>query len=291
MADQGDFSPQQIADANQASAFRRSPGLDGRNPYYTQNDRTAPLRSVDQPGVERGAGVQAQGPQGPNIQGPSFRDRQLQYLQELQLAAQGQGDSRAQQYLRAAHQQAYGGIQSNISSMRNQSYAAQMNAIRNQQAASNQGYNLDTRSLKAQEQAAASQALMTELNYLGNQDINDAQAAQDFQQRMQAYNDQMTSFSEQMRFQQALKARENRISMARIKEGMDLQTQQMYDQYGKAAAQAAATGLAAYGKSQQTNQPQQQQPVVQQNTSQPATNTGTPFDDGTNQMPSSEGYA
>ena len=290
MADQGDFSPQQIADANQASAFRRSPGLDGRNPYYTQNDRVAPLRSVDQVGPERGTGVQAQGPQGPNIQGPSFRDRQLQYLQELQLAAQGQGDSRAQQYLRAAHQQAYGGIQSNISSMRNQNYAAQMNAIRNQQAASNQGYNLDTRSLKAQEQAAASQALMTELNYLGNQDINDAQAAQDFQQRMQAYNDQMGTFYEQMRLEQALKARENRISMARIKEGMDLQTQQTYAQYGKAAAQAAATGLAAYEKSQQTNQPQQQ-PVVQQNTSQPPANTGQPFDDGTNQMPSSEGYA
>lgn len=119
-----------------------------------------------------------------------FRDEQLRMIQALQRAAMGDPNSRAQQQMRDIYGQQRAQISSGISGARGVAAGAAQEMIQRNRAAADQAYNLDSRVLMSQEQQQAQQALLTELGYLRDQDINQAEEGASTQQRLQILADQ-----------------------------------------------------------------------------------------------------
>jgi len=175
----------------------------------------------------------------------AFRNEQMRMIQALQQAAQGDPNSRAQQQMRDIYQQQRGQISSGISGSRGVAAGAAQEMIQRNQAAADQSYNLDSRALMSQEQMRAQQALLTELGYARDQDLNAEESRQTRFLENQALVDLITRQTASRELEMAEKNRELNIAAARAKASLDYDTQKLDEQRNKQLLEAGATVLEA----------------------------------------------
>jgi hypothetical protein len=189
-----------------------------------------------------------------------FQNEQLRMIQALQQAARGDPNSRAQQQMRDVYQQQRGQIASGISGARGVAAGAAQEMIQRNQAAADQAYNLDSRSLMSQEQLRAQQALLTELGYNRDQNINKEEERLRAALGLQTQQDNQTRFDLSRDYSRDRRKAQDAIDLLLAQLNQDISNRAYNDELTRKLIEAGATGSSAaldiYKKSgSQTTQP------------------------------------
>lgn len=175
-----------------------------------------------------------------------FRQEQLRMIQQLEMAAMGDPNSRAQQQMRDIYGQQRSQISSGISGARGVAAGAAQEMIQRNRAAADQAYNLDSRALMSQEQLRAQLALLTELGYLGDQDINAASSQMDSEIKRRALTDDWLKFGVTRGYEKTQADADLQIAKLRALAGLDTTTQTYNAQDARRIAEAAGSAIEAY---------------------------------------------
>lgn len=176
------------------------------------------------------------------------RARQQQVIQDLQRAAMGDPNSRAQQGLRDAYGSATSQQSSLGSTMRGQSAGAAQRSIASGQQGIQRGFAGDSQMLQLQEQQAAQAMLAQLLAQQQGQDITQAQGLAQGQLGSQGLDDARRQFYMQGGIQGSLSESQLAQDRARAQLGFDLEGQDIANAYNRrfmGAAQTAAGTLAS----------------------------------------------
>jgi hypothetical protein len=166
---------------------------------------------------------------------------QLRQLQALSNAAMGDPNSRAQQDMRTIQQMQRGQISSNIAGVNRPGAGSAQQQMQMQQLLSDQQYGLDSRSLMSREQQDAQRALMTELGYTRDQDINEAEGRQQYLANVQKLADAGQMFGDSRTFKLAQELRDYNLDQLRAAAGLDIQNRQYANQQADRFIEAGGT--------------------------------------------------
>ena len=184
------------------------------------------------------------------------RLEQQRVIQDLQLAARGDPNSRAQQQLQQGYQQATGQQASLGSTMRGQSAGAAQRGIQAGQQGIQRGFAGDQQMLQVQEQQAAQQMLAQLLAQQQGQDISQAQGMAQGQLGSQGLDDAMRQFYTGAGIATDTANQQLRGERGRANLGFDLEGRNIDDGLNRQlmglASGAAGTAASIYGNKTNT---------------------------------------
>lgn len=176
------------------------------------------------------------------------RTRQQQVIQDLQRAAMGDPNSRAQQGLRDAYGSATSQQSSLGSTMRGQSAGAAQRSIAAGQQGIQRGYAGDSQMLQLQEQQAAQAMLAQLLSQQQGQDITQAQGMANAQLQGDALNEAMKQFYAQQGANYDVNRGQTSGAFQSAQAGFGLERGNILSGLLNRGVQGVATGVSTWGQ-------------------------------------------